>query len=129
MALCWTIYPRYLNQVKDTNNMLLLDKHIFKGILHITCEILQKHFFYSADCLGRFISYFTKTVGINYTEFTHNTPYCVLNELAYNPVSREEFSLHFLSHHLREIMIDFLFFSEEELILFENFLPKFEGEH
>jgi hypothetical protein len=107
--------------------LILLDKRIFKGIFEITTDILKNNFYYDFETLADFHELFTKTIASQYCVFEDNSDDEFKRWLRFDLRSRQLFTSYFISYHLHEILVKNLHFSEKELDLFENILPKFVG--
>lgn len=107
--------------------MVLLDRLIYKGILRITTRILQNNFFYDEGSLARFLQIFDATMKEEYLQFDLAADSKFKWQLKIDKYLRHDFTSWFVSYHLHDILVDDLFFTEEELDAFENILPKYQG--
>lgn len=107
--------------------MRLISTTIYKGILHITTRILKDYFFYDEEALGRFLNLFTEKVGTEYSRLNSESNQELLDFLEYDPIGKKQFTSYFVSLHLHDVLVDDFFFSDEELKMFDNILPKYIG--
>lgn len=107
--------------------MTYLDLKIFRGIITITLTILKDNFFYDDDCLRRFIKKFYEVIEFEYLKFSNTIDDEIRDYLENDWAGRKDFTSYFVSYHVSNILVEFLFFSEQELKLFENILPKYIG--
>jgi hypothetical protein len=107
--------------------LILLDKRIFTGIFEITTDILKNNFFYDLESLADFHKVFTMTLANEYCAFEDNSDAEFKQRLRFDLKCRQLFTSYFVSYHLHDILVHNLHFSEKELDLFENILPKFVG--
>lgn len=107
--------------------MILLDKQIFKGVIEITLNILKNNFFYDNETLGYFTDTYTQTLANEYCLFEDNSDEEFLRKLRFDLLGRKYFTSYFMSYHLHDTLVNELHFTEKELDLFENILPKFVG--
>lgn len=107
--------------------MVLLEKDILKGILQITCNILQKNFYYDNASLSRFLDIFQEVMTDEYCAFEQYTEQEFLDELKADKTARLYFTSYFTSANLHDILVHDLHFTEMELDCFENMLPKYTG--
>jgi hypothetical protein len=107
--------------------MILLDKQIFCGILDITTDILQNNFFYDKESIEDFYEVFQNTMANEYVLFESHTDFDFKQRLRFDLMCRKQFTTYFVSYYLHDILVHDLHFSEMELDLFENILPKFVG--
>ena len=107
--------------------MRLLDIDLCQNILHITTRILREYFFYSPESLGRFIDAFIEKIREEYSRLENAAHREMTFFLKYDPVGKAHFTSYFVSYHLHDVLVDDFFFSENELQMFDNILPKFIG--
>jgi hypothetical protein len=107
--------------------MMLLEREILRDILTVTCSILKNNFFYDEECLAQFLSIFTNEMEYGYCCFDEKADDAMRLRLKYDRKARALFTTYFASANLREIMIDYFYFSEQELELFDSLLPKYTG--
>ena len=93
--------------------MRILDFSATRTILEVTCDILEKNFYYDKDAVSRFLTIFSDEVS---------------EELERSYRSRLYFTIYFVSANLRHILMYELHFTEQEIQAFENFLPSYTGE-
>lgn len=108
--------------------MRILDFSATKTILEVTCDILEKKFFYDKDALSRFLNVFSDEVSEEIEVFLDNAYPETLDELERSYRSRLYFTIYFVSANLRQILLYHLHFTEQEISAFENFLPSYTGE-
>jgi hypothetical protein len=106
---------------------MLLEREILRDILTVTCSILKNHFFYDTDSLKQFLEVFTNEMEYGCGRFGDQADEDILLRLKYDRKARALFTTYFASANLREILIDFFYFSEMELEAFDNLLPKYSG--
>lgn len=104
---------------------MLLNKGILQDIMMVTCSILQNNFFYDQDSLARFIDIFTDELEFEYACFQDEANHEMKLRLKHDKKARNSFTTYFVSAHLRDILIDYLHFTEMELEAFDNILPKY----
>jgi hypothetical protein len=107
--------------------LILLDKRVFTGILEITTDILKNNFFYDFDTLSHFHNVFTYKMANEYCAFEDNIDQDFKRRLRHDLMCRKYFTSYFVSYHLHDILVQEFHFSDKELDLFENILPKFIG--
>jgi hypothetical protein len=107
--------------------MDLLDKTMFKAILRITCTILEDNFFYDKMALKRFLDNFHEVMENEYLLLESSVDKDFRLCMKYDLCAKKHFTSYFLSFHLHDILVERLFFSDLELQMFENILPKFVG--
>ena len=107
--------------------MRLLDSQIYKGILNITAKILRDYFFYDGDALSKFIDLFTEKMRTEYLRLEKTAPHSMICFLKHDPRGRKYFTSYFVSYHLHDVLVDDFHFENEELMMFDNILPKFVG--
>ena len=107
--------------------MFLLDKEIFTGILRITCSILKYNFFYDDYCIARYINKFSRVMEKEYADFFQAADIELKTFLKYNDKAKQTFTSDFMCYHLHYIFVDYLFFSDQELDLFNIILTKILG--
>jgi hypothetical protein len=107
--------------------LILLDKRVFKGILEITTDILKNNFFYDLETLEHFFNIFTCKMANEYCAFEDNSDEEFKRRLRHDLMCRKYFTSYFVSYHLHDILVQDFHFSDFELDLFENILPKFTG--
>ena len=108
--------------------MYIIDFAATKMILQVTCDILEKKFFYDSDALSRFLDTFSFVMGEETEAFIQYTEPEILDEICSSRKTRMYFTIYFVSANLRHILLHDLHFTEQEIIAFENFLPKYTGE-
>jgi hypothetical protein len=108
--------------------LILLDKRTFTGILEITTNILKNNFFYSLESIANFLEVCTVRMANEYCAFEDTSDDEFKHRLRFDLNFRRIFTSYFVSYHLHDILVENLHFSEKELDLFENILPKFQGE-
>ena len=107
--------------------MILLDKQIFKGIFETTKSILKNNFFYDPESLAAFCDVFTMKMVDEYCLFEQQADIEFKQKLKYDQYEKRMFTRMFMSFYLYELLVQYLHFSEPELDMFENILPKFAG--
>jgi hypothetical protein len=107
--------------------MRLLDTDLCQSILHVTTRILREYFFYDSECLGRFIDSFIEKIKAEYSRFECAAHQEMMLFLKFDVVAREHFTSYFVSYHLHDLLVDDFCFTEIELNMFDNILPKFVG--
>jgi hypothetical protein len=107
---------------------MLLDLEHLKRITVITCTILRDNFFYDKEALARFLKRFYERVKDEYHEFEDLADEGFKTELRYDYIIRLYFTSYFASSLLHESLTKDCFFTQNELELFENILPKYTGE-
>jgi hypothetical protein len=108
--------------------MTIFDAVVLKEIIKVSCHILRENFFYDDENLGIFINTFTDEIGRELDFFASNADSLIVNRLHRDRLARLHFTCYFASAHLREIFIEKMHFSEQELVAFEGILPKYTGE-
>ena len=108
--------------------MRILDFSTTKTILQVTCDILEKKFFYDKDAVSRFLNVFSDEVGEEIEIFIDYAYPETLDELKRSYKSRLYFTVYFVSANLRQILLLHLHFTEQEILAFENFLPSYTGD-
>jgi hypothetical protein len=108
--------------------MYILDFQATKTILQVTCNILEKNFFYDTDAIGRFLNIFSREVGEELERFMEHAYVETLDEISSSRKTRQYFTIYFVSANLRYILTNHLHFTEQEIYAFENFLPQYTGE-
>lgn len=108
--------------------MTILETDVMKGILLVTTSILRQNFFYEDEILSKFLCGFTAEIQQELSRFQASAEFGVLDELHNNRKARLYFTCYFISAHLRDFFLHELHFSEQELIAFENLLPKYTGD-
>jgi hypothetical protein len=103
------------------------DPEVMKQILTVTCDILQKNFFYEEESLKRFLDLMTDVLGDELDFFYYQAEPAILDELLSDRQARLYFTCYFVSAQLREVFIHDLHFTEQELYAFESILPKYTG--
>ena len=99
-----------------------------KEILTVTCSILQANFYYEDESLKEFIGVFTNDISNELLFFEANAHPETLEKLHKDGKARLYFTCYFVSAHLRDIFINKMNFTEQEIHAFENILPKYTGE-
>lgn len=107
--------------------MRSLDTEICQGILQVTTRILREYFFYDSECLGRFIDAFIAKIKEEYSRLKLAAHQEMIDFLAYDPLGKKQFTSYFVSYHLHDVLVDDFNFTDEELQMFDNILPKFIG--
>lgn len=107
--------------------MFLLDKYVFTGIVDITQDILKNYFFYDNESLNNFFDDFVNCMANEYTIFHQNVDFDFKRQLRFDLNTRRHFTSYFVSWHLHDLLVNNLHFTDMELDLFENILPKFVG--
>jgi|tagenome__1003787_1003787.scaffolds.fasta_scaffold20262018_2 hypothetical protein len=108
--------------------MRILDFSATKTILEVTCDILEKKFFYDKDAVSRFLTIFSDEMSEELERFLEFAYVDTLEELERSYKSRIYFTIYFVSANLRHILMYELHFTEQEIHAFENFLPSYTGE-
>ena len=108
--------------------MHILDLQATKTILQVSCDILEKKFYYDSDALSRFLNIFSHEVGEELQRFMEHAYDETLDEICSSRKTRMYFTIYFVSANLRFILKSHLHFTEQEIYAFENFLPKYTGE-
>jgi hypothetical protein len=108
--------------------LLILDLSATKTILQVTCDILEKKFFYDTDAISRFLNTFSKVVGEELETFMNHAYTETLDEITSSRLTRLYFTNYFISANLRNILKKHLYFTEQEICAFENFLPQYTGD-
>lgn len=108
--------------------MTIFETEVMKGILLVTGSILRRNFFYEDEALSSFLIGFTDEIKQELGLFQAYAEYGILDELHKNRKARLYFTCYFVSAHLREYFLEHLNFTEQELVAFENLLPKYTGE-
>jgi hypothetical protein len=108
--------------------MLIFDRKITGQILSLTCSILRENFMYDDEFLKEFLDDFKDYLGEELDIFEEYAEPRILLSLKYDGKARAYFTCYFVSAHLREMLINRLHFSEQELQAFESILPKYTGE-
>jgi hypothetical protein len=104
--------------------MILLDEFVFKEILRMTIEIMQKKFYYSQASIERFVDRFVFVITNEYCAFEENTDCYIKTAIRSNKLNRRAFTSDFVSYHLYDILVDDMHFSEQEIDLFLDMLPQ-----
>lgn len=107
--------------------MRLLDIEVCQDILCVTAQILREYFLYSQELLGKFIDVFISKMKAEHAKLERAAYPEIIDFLRYNLINRKDFTSYFVSYHLHDVLVDDFFFSEEELQMFDNILPKFIG--
>jgi hypothetical protein len=102
-----------------------LDRIALEEILLVTCCILEKHFYYDQACISRFLNIFSDVLKFEINFFDLQAEPELRYKLKHDKQACFYFTIYFVSAHMREILIDHLYFSELELIAFDNLLPKY----
>ena len=105
-----------------------MDKRIFTGIFELTTNILKNHFFYDTESIRSFQDEYTMKIANEYCLFEQQTDEDFIRRLKSDLMGRKYFTSYFMSYHLHDILVENLHFTEQELDLFENLLPKIVGE-
>ena len=108
--------------------MHILDLQATKTILQVSCDILEKKFYYDSDALTRFLNIFSAEVGEELERFMEYAFEETLDEICSSRKTRRYFTIYFVSANLRHILTNHLHFTEQEIYAFENFLPAYTGE-
>lgn len=104
---------------------MVLDRRIVQRILEISCLILQDYFFYSEEALLSFLTTFEKFMAQEMAFLLDNAADEFLIELRCVPQSRKEFTCVFISSNLHTVLVEHLHFSQAEIKMFEDFLPRY----
>lgn len=107
--------------------MFLLDDEIYKGVCSISSSILKNNFFYSNDCLSRFIIIFSDFVSDEYNIFYETACEEFKRNLSIDIELRKDFTAYFLSMILSKILVEDFYFNDLELEAFDNLLPELIG--
>lgn len=106
----------------------IFDPTMMKSLVRITCMILRENFFYSEEQLAKFLQIFTEDAGNDLNYFEEYGDEDIIDELRHDLLARLHFTCYFTSVHVRQIFLNKLHFSEQELQAFQNILPKYLGE-
>lgn len=108
--------------------MAIFEPTVVKEILKVTCDILHNNFFYDDSDLNWFLHTFTEEIGRELTNYEIFGDPDIIADLNTDPLARLHFTCYFVSFNLREIFIDKMHFSDQELEIFDSILPRYTGE-
>jgi hypothetical protein len=108
--------------------LAIFEPVLVKEILNVTCSILRTNFYYEDESLDDFVKIFTNDISTELLFFEANAHPETLDKLHEDNKARLYFTCYFVSAHLRDIFINKLHFTEQEIYAFENILPKYTGE-
>lgn len=106
---------------------MLIDFKLTENIMRVTCLILQNNFFYGEESLARFLSNFHARLEADYHKIDKNADEQFKKQMNTDRIARKDFTAYFASYHLHDCLVEDCFFSDVELSLFENILPKYTG--
>lgn len=108
--------------------MAIYEPFIMKEILKVTCVILRNNFCYDDENLSMFIDIFTDDIAKDLSSFELFAEKSVIDELHRNTKARLYFTCYFVSLSIRDLFINKMHFTEQELVAFESILPKYTGD-
>jgi hypothetical protein len=108
---------------------MLIDFKLLENVMKVTCLILQNNFFYSEGCLALFLNDFQDRLEFHYHKLEDQADNCFRIQMKNDRIARKNFTAYFVSYHLHDTLVEDCHFSEIELDLFENILPKYTGVH
>jgi hypothetical protein len=106
---------------------MLIDFKLLESVMKITCLILQNNFFYDEGSLARFLTNYHERVETEYHKLEDHADDHFRSQMLCDRVARKHFTAYFASYHLHDTLVEDCHFSEIELDLFENILPKYTG--
>lgn len=107
--------------------MTIYDPYVMKDIIKLSVKILQANFYYDEENIGRFLDIITAEIAKGLVYFEQNGEQEILDELKRDKIARIHFTCYFTSANLRHVFLDKLHFTEQELVAFDNILPKYNG--
>jgi hypothetical protein len=110
------------------DNVPIYNSNLLKEMLRITCSILGEYFYYDKKEIKPFLDDFADDFVDDLTEFMQTADPEIIDELKRFSKSRFYFTCYFTSEILHRNLVEKLHFSEQELLAFENILPKYTGE-
>lgn len=106
----------------------IFDPTMMKSLVRITCMILRDNFFYSEEEVAKFLHMFTEDAGNNLDYFLEYGDEDIVDELKRDLLARLHFTCYFTSVHVRQIFLNKMNFTEQELQAFQTILSKHLGE-